>query len=122
MIESFILEGLATVLIAVIAFFVLHDFPETASFLTVEERAWVVHRLKYQGSLGSGRAVAETEKFEWKYVRAAFTDWQIYVALFVSLNPSFHLLTIKTKIEKLDVLGSHLPSLRYHPLSPHNYQ
>jgi hypothetical protein len=53
--SSFILEGIATVLIAFSAFFVLHDFPDTASFLTVEERAWVVHRLKYQGSKGSGQ-------------------------------------------------------------------
>lgn len=89
---SFILEGIATVLVAISAFFVLHDFPDTASFLTIEERAWVVHRLKYQGSAGSTHNVAETEGFKWKYVKAAFTDWQIYVALWVcppfySLNP-----------------------------------
>jgi hypothetical protein len=86
------LEGIATVLIAFSAYFILYDFPDTASFLTIEERAWVVHRLKFQGSLGSGRAVAESEKFSWKHVRAAFTDWQIYVALFVSyrhLHPCF---------------------------------
>lgn len=79
----FILEGIATVLIAFSAYFILYDFPDTASFLTIEERAWVVHRLKFQGSLGSGRAVAESEQFSWKHVRAAFTDWQIYVALFM---------------------------------------
>jgi len=72
------------VLVAVAAFFLLYDFPDTASFLTLEERAWVVHRLKYQGSAGSGRAVAESETFQWSHVRAAFTDWQIYVGLFVS--------------------------------------
>jgi len=75
---------MATVVVALIAYFVLYDFPDTASFLTAEERAFVVHRLKYQGSLGSGRAVAENESFKWKYVRAAFTDWQVYAALFVS--------------------------------------
>jgi len=64
----FILEGLLTVVVAVAAFFLLHDFPDTAEFLTVEERAWVVHRLKYQGSKKSGRAVAESDHFEWKYV------------------------------------------------------
>ena len=60
---SFILEGIATVLVAISAFFLIYDFPDTAKFLTIEERAWVVHRLKYQGSLGSGRAVAESERF-----------------------------------------------------------
>jgi hypothetical protein len=83
-IHSFILEGIATVLIAFCAYFILHDFPDTASFLTIEERAWVVHRLKYQGSEGSGQMVAESEHFAWKHVRAAFSDWQIYVGLFVS--------------------------------------
>jgi MFS family permease len=64
----FILEGILTVVVAVVAFFLLHDFPDTATFLTVEERAWVVHRLKYQGSKKSGRAIAESDHFEWKYV------------------------------------------------------
>jgi len=81
---SFILEGIATVLIAISAFFVLYDFPDTASFLTIEERAWVVHRLKYQGSEGSGQMVAETEGFKWQYVKAAFSDWQIYLGLWAS--------------------------------------
>jgi len=81
--SSFILEGIATVLIAFSAFFVLFDFPDTASFLTIEERAWVVHRLKYQGSEGSGQMVAESEGFHWKHVTSAFTDWQILVALWV---------------------------------------
>jgi sugar phosphate permease len=64
----FILEGLLTVVVAICAFFILQDFPDTAGFLTVEEKAWVVHRLKYQGSKKSGRSVAESEHFEWKYV------------------------------------------------------
>lgn len=63
----FILEGLLTVVVAFAAFFLLYDFPDTASFLTVEEKAWVVHRLKYQGSK-NGRLVAESDHFEWKYV------------------------------------------------------
>ncbi|KAL6251807.1 hypothetical protein RBB50_002017 [Rhinocladiella similis] len=79
----FILEGLVTVLAAVGAFFALYDFPDTASFLTVEEKAWVVHRLKYQGSKKSGRAIAESDHFEWKYVTRALTDWQLYVSLFM---------------------------------------
>lgn len=74
----FILEGIATVLVAIMAFFLLYDFPETASFLTEEERAFVVHRLKYDGT-----DVAMDEGFRWKYVKQAFMDWQIYVSLFI---------------------------------------
>ncbi|KXJ96059.1 major facilitator superfamily domain-containing protein [Microdochium bolleyi] len=91
----FILEGIVTVLVAIMAFFVMYDFPETASFLTEEERAFVVFRLKYQGqrqgtSTGSDQEavrapakVAQAEEFQWKYVWAAFTDWQIYASIVV---------------------------------------
>ncbi|KAB5511617.1 major facilitator superfamily transporter [Coniochaeta sp. 2T2.1] len=82
----FILEGIVTVLVAILAFFVLHDFPETASFLTEEERDFVVYRLKYQGPAhgkAAGRQVAQAEEFKWKYVWQAFSDWQIWVNLFV---------------------------------------
>ncbi|KAF2150906.1 MFS general substrate transporter [Myriangium duriaei CBS 260.36] len=79
----FILEGLLTVVVAIMAFFLLHDFPETARFLTVEEKAWVVRRLKYQGTKNSGREIAESDHFEWKYVIRALSDWQLYVGLFM---------------------------------------
>ncbi|CAO1604753.1 hypothetical protein XANCAGTX0491_008293 [Xanthoria calcicola] len=79
----FILEGILTVVVAVIAFFTIYDFPETAKFLTEPERAWVVHRLRYQGSKDSGQMVAESEHFKWQYVRDAFTDWQIYLGLWM---------------------------------------
>lgn len=95
----FILEGIATVIAAFAAFFLLHDFPETAKFLTEEERAFVVFRLKYQGQStkldsASGRAaqVAEADEFQWKYVRQAFTDWQIWVNIFVYWGVSICLL------------------------------
>ncbi|RYP02954.1 hypothetical protein DL764_005480 [Monosporascus ibericus] len=83
----FLLEGVATVVIAVIAFFVLHDFPETATFLTEEERAFVVFRLKYQGQVRAEEQkrtqAAQAEEFEWRYVWDAFKDWQIWVNIFV---------------------------------------
>ncbi|KIW22912.1 uncharacterized protein PV07_11160 [Cladophialophora immunda] len=79
----FILEGIVTVVVACAAFFLLHDFPDTATFLSPEEKAWVVHRLKYQGSKKSGRMVAESDHFEWKYVVRALTDWQLYLSLFM---------------------------------------
>lgn len=61
----FILEGLLTVIVAFLAFFVLHDFPETATFLTEEERAFVVYRLKFQGQAQGktgGPQVAQTDE------------------------------------------------------------
>lgn len=112
----FILEGIATVLVAVFAYFALYDFPETAGFLTEEERAFVVFRLKYQGQRqlaasnstnkkilsSSGEEggtsspvpvarprVAQAEEFRWEYVWQAFKDWQIWVNIFVYWGVSF---------------------------------
>lgn len=82
----FILEGIATVIVAVLSFFILHDFPETASFLTEEERALVIFRLRYQGQVESADCrpkVPQAEEFRWQYVRDAFADWQIWVNIFV---------------------------------------
>ncbi|PTB36245.1 uncharacterized protein TrAFT101_000213 [Trichoderma asperellum] len=83
----FILEGIATVIAAVLAFFILQDFPETATFLTEEEKAFVVFRLKYQAQAGKFDTdqvqVAQAEEFKWKYVWSAFKDWQIWVNIIV---------------------------------------
>lgn len=85
----FILEGIVTVIVALASYYLLHDFPETASFLTKEEKDFVVHRLKYQGNFDAGSSsesvahVAQAEEFEWKYVWQAFRDWQIWVNIFV---------------------------------------
>lgn len=74
-----------TVIVACIAFFVIYDFPETASFLTPEERAFVTYRLRYDGqeSEAAGVRVAQNEKQDWKSVKAAFLDWQIWVNILV---------------------------------------
>ncbi|KAJ4352809.1 hypothetical protein N0V95_003917 [Ascochyta clinopodiicola] len=80
----FILEGILTVIVAVLAYFTLYDFPETASFLTEEERAFVVYRLKYQGALNetaNGVRVAEDDSFQWKFVKSAFLDWQVWTSV-----------------------------------------
>ncbi|KAI1259316.1 MFS general substrate transporter [Xylariaceae sp. FL1019] len=85
----FILEGLATVVVAIAAFFLLYDFPETATFLTEEERAFVIFRLKYQGNSKETTdedphtRVVEAEDFQWKYVGDAFKDWQVWVNVIV---------------------------------------
>lgn len=93
----FILEGIVTVLVAFCAFFLIYDFPDTAPFLTEEERDFVVRRLRYQGQtpvtvgedIQGGAAtpeqiqVGEADEFQWKYVRQAFADWQIWVNIFV---------------------------------------
>lgn len=46
----FILEGIVTVLVAISAFWLLPDYPDTAKFLTPREREFVVWRLKTDGN------------------------------------------------------------------------
>ncbi|KAL4802454.1 major facilitator superfamily domain-containing protein [Aspergillus unguis] len=86
----FILEGLLTVLVGIVAPFVMYDFPETAKFLTEQERRYVVYMLRAQNSTGGSgpdgqrhEVVEEQQKFRIKYVLDALTDWQIYVGLFM---------------------------------------
>ncbi|KAG8219182.1 MFS general substrate transporter [Butyriboletus roseoflavus] len=77
----FIIEGLLTVVVGLIAFFVIVDFPSTATFLTPKERAYLVWRKKYDNS-----SVGEEEHFALRHVIAAFTDWQVYLQMLVYMS------------------------------------
>lgn len=77
----FILEGIATVVVGIIAFFVMVDFPSTAKFLTPEERAYVIWRKKYDNS-----SVGEEEHFSMRHISAAFTDWQVWLHILVYMS------------------------------------
>ncbi|KAL1965499.1 hypothetical protein VTN77DRAFT_5755 [Rasamsonia byssochlamydoides] len=71
----FILEGLATVVIGVIAFWIVPDFPEDAKFLTESERRQVIHRLAIDHQMS-----AEPEKFKFSYFGQVLRDWKTYTA------------------------------------------
>ncbi|KAF9039625.1 MFS general substrate transporter [Hymenopellis radicata] len=77
----FILEGIATVAIGILAFFVLVDFPATAKFLTPEERAYIVYRKKYDNS-----SVGEEEHFAVSHVIEALTDWQVWLHILIYMS------------------------------------
>ncbi|RPD60537.1 MFS general substrate transporter [Lentinus tigrinus ALCF2SS1-7] len=77
----FIIEGLITVVVGAIAFFVVVDFPHTATFLTPEERAWVVHRKKYDNS-----SVGEEEHFELRHVWETLLDWQVWAHILLLMS------------------------------------
>ncbi|KAI8996642.1 MFS general substrate transporter [Trametes punicea] len=77
----FIIEGLATVVVGFISFFILVDFPHTAKFLTPEERAYVVHRKKYDNS-----SVGEEEHFELRHIWETLLDWQIWLHILVYMS------------------------------------
>ncbi|KAI0260071.1 MFS general substrate transporter [Gloeopeniophorella convolvens] len=77
----FILEGIATVIVGVIALFVMVDFPDTAKFLTPEEAAYVIWRKKYDNS-----SVGEEERFNVRHITSALLDWQVWMHILVYMS------------------------------------
>ncbi|OAX32819.1 MFS general substrate transporter [Rhizopogon vinicolor AM-OR11-026] len=77
----FLLEGLLTVVVAIISFFCLVDFPDTATFLTPEERAFIMWKKKYDIS-----SVGEDEMFSARHIRAAFVDWQVWIHVLIYMS------------------------------------
>jgi MFS family permease len=75
----FILEGLATFIIAVAAYWIMHDYPDTARFLDEDEKREIVRRLE------EDRSVLSNE-FDMKFMWDAFKDWKIYVHMFITIG------------------------------------
>ncbi|KAG8879740.1 hypothetical protein FRB97_001486 [Tulasnella sp. 331] len=75
----FLLEGLLTVCISIGSYFVMHDYPATAKFLTKTERAHVVRRLNKDNS---GLANHMDRRFFWQ----AFFDYKVYLLVVVYLG------------------------------------
>ncbi|KAG5804575.1 hypothetical protein H9Q71_010840 [Fusarium xylarioides] len=64
----FILEGIATVVVAVAAYWFIENYPDTSKFLTKSERSFIHERLHADSD-----AIRE-EKFSWAAVREALRD------------------------------------------------
>lgn len=62
-----------------ISFFYLHDYPETAKFLTEDERKEVVRRLKDDNT-------ALSNEMKGQFVKDAFKDWKIWVNCLIALS------------------------------------
>lgn len=69
----FILEGLFPAACSIPVWFFLPDTPETASFLTLEEKAFLINRLKDETGADN------TDKVRWSQVKEALMDWKIWV-------------------------------------------
>jgi hypothetical protein len=82
----FIIEGLVTLVVALGAYYFMHDYPETATFLTEPERKEVKCRLEQDSYF---LANEYNQKFVWQ----ARTDWKIYV--FSLLSAGMHCLAIR---------------------------
>ncbi|CEH16794.1 Permease of the major facilitator superfamily [Ceraceosorus bombacis] len=70
----FIIIGLATFVIGVLSFWLVHDFPETARFITEGERRVIIKRLQCDQQLS-----ASGERFTWASVGKGFVDIKTWV-------------------------------------------
>lgn len=69
----FILEGLATVIVAVASKFLIVDWPETASFLNEDERRMLLARL------AEDNGDVRMDRLDKPAIRRCFTDPKIYL-------------------------------------------
>lgn len=76
----FILEGIPSVISAFFVWFWLPDYPETASWLSAEEKALAAKRLAAQGSHGDGNSLT------WAEAKETLLEWRLWAHYIVGFN------------------------------------
>ncbi|KAL0243529.1 hypothetical protein I308_105495 [Cryptococcus tetragattii IND107] len=76
----FIIEGLLTFILAVASFWMIHDWPDRARFLTPLEREMVLTRLKAEQGLASEGS------YNKRIVKKALTDWKTYCLMLMYIG------------------------------------
>jgi sugar phosphate permease len=77
----FILEGVVTIVIGIISFWVVQDFPDEAKFLSIDDRRRVIRRLKEDK-----QSSAEHEEFKMEYFWASIKDWKTYTGMIIYMG------------------------------------
>ncbi|BDD55435.1 hypothetical protein MAP00_000956 [Monascus purpureus] len=77
----FILEGLGTIIIGVLSFWMVYDFPDEARFLSDEDRRRVLRRLAEDQ-----QSSAEHEQFRMDYLWASLKDWKTYLTAIIYMG------------------------------------
>ncbi|KND92688.1 putative transporter [Tolypocladium ophioglossoides CBS 100239] len=75
----FIVEGLVSLCIAGVAYWRMHDYPDSAKFLAPSEKQTVIRRLDEDASELS-------DLFELEYVRNALLDWKIWMLMVITVG------------------------------------
>jgi hypothetical protein len=70
-----------TVIVGVLSYWMVHDFPDRATFLSDDDRRRVIRRLKVDK-----QASAHHETFEMKYFWASVKDWKTYAFAIVYMG------------------------------------
>ncbi|KAL4889974.1 putative MFS transporter [Aspergillus ambiguus] len=77
----FILEGLATIVVGVLSFWMVEDFPDEAKFLSEADRKRVLRRLAEDQ-----QASAEHEHFKMEYFWNSLRDWKTYTGAVIYMG------------------------------------
>ncbi|KAI1756528.1 major facilitator superfamily domain-containing protein [Xylaria castorea] len=77
----FILEGLLTIIVAVASYWMVHDFPDDARFLSEDERSRVIRRLKQDQ-----QSSAEHEEWSSRYLYAGLKDWKMWLGMVIYMG------------------------------------
>jgi hypothetical protein len=77
----FIIEGIITIGFGALSFCMVHDFPDIATFLSEQDRARVVRRLREDQ-----QSSAEHEQFQMAYFWAAVTDYKMWLGMFIYMG------------------------------------
>ncbi|PVU92288.1 hypothetical protein BB561_003942 [Smittium simulii] len=84
----FFIEGLATIFIGILTYFIMHDYPDTSKFFTPKEKELAVRRIT------GDQGLASKAKISRKQTLNAFKDWKIYVFSFICFGPNNSLILL----------------------------
>lgn len=77
----FILEGLTTIVVGLVSYWAVYDFPDQATFLSEDDRKRVVRRLA-----ADKQSSAEREEFKMDYFWASVKDWKTYTSAIIYMG------------------------------------
>lgn len=83
----FIIEGLATIVLGVVSFFLLIDSPRRSKWLDADE----IRFLEVQRFIKEGGVLKEDsaqKRFRWKDLWAVLSNWRLYIQAYVLLCQS----------------------------------
>lgn len=88
----FIIEGIPSCLSAFLVWFFLPDYPEEATWLTIQERDLAVERLRVEGSKGHHKAMSLSDAM------ATLTDWRLWAhyVVYFGISTPFSSLSLFT--------------------------
>ncbi|SCU85706.1 LADA_0D09120g1_1 [Lachancea dasiensis] len=83
----FIIEGIVTVVLSGLIYFITYDYPETAKFLTDNERRYIKYRLTHDFDLrlnvSPEVALEAYQRQDKSQITAALCDWQLWLQIFI---------------------------------------